>query len=182
MIDGRIHNVDIVDHGRGLDEVPDMVVKSKDGTACECLKSKAHADLSAAFRIPLSWKACIHVSIPQGSHRCVGGDQDGSTCSGVADELSCRGSSEVITAHGKVLNSGLCKEPRLHPVTGRSSAMLAIGPILDSPVRTRSRRLREEPAWREAPWISSQFPADISDEGKIEGKLYPFLLCALLRP
>jgi hypothetical protein len=167
VIDGRIHNVDIVDHGRGLDEVPDMVVKSKDGTACECLKSKAHADLSAAFRIPLSWKACIHVSIPQGSHRCVGGDQDGSTCSGVADELSCRGSSEVITAHGKVLNSGLCKEPRLHPVTGRSSAMLAIGPILDSPVRTRSRRLREEPAWREAPWISSQFPADISDEGKI---------------
>ena len=159
LVDGRMHNVDIVHHGRGFNDVPDMVVQTENGTACQCLDS---------LRLPLPWTACVRVSIPHASHRCVGGDRDGSTCGGVEDELSCRGSREVIDAQGnKVLNSGTCEEPRPHPVTGRSRAKLSLGPILDAPVRTRSRRLREEPAWREAPGISSQFPADISDGGKI---------------
>ena len=159
---GVVGNIDILDRGADYNLEPELDVQSDNSffSNCSCL------DSSLSRRS--GWGHCFRVSVPQGSHRCMGGEKDGEACAGDGDLRTCVGTKEVFDLSGdKVLDSGECRPPPMHPVSGRSGARLSLRPVLDAPERVRKRHLREQPWWAEAPWISSQTPIDISENGKI---------------
>jgi len=138
---GSINDIDIVFHGSGYHDteifLERIVVESTAvNSSVSCL------DHSSPVQARLPWANCIGISIPRGGRRCVGGNKDGIIC---LDNDDCQ----------NVLDSSRCLEPRSHP---RSSARLTISPLLDPPRRTHSRLLQEQPAWEEAPGISSISP------------------------
>ena len=155
---GAVDQIVIANHGEMFKEEPDIFVECPSSN-CTCLDALLQVQ---------PWTYCFEMSIPRGSHRCVGGDQHDETCLGLDDTTSCIGVNQVVNDAGVVVpNSGVCREPELHPISHRGSARLSLGPVLDPPTRVSSRKFMNQPNWQEPPWISRQTPTDISIGGRI---------------
>ncbi|MGB1602601.1 MAG: hypothetical protein ACPIOQ_58265, partial [Promethearchaeia archaeon] len=83
---GAVDQIVIANHGQMFKEEPGIFVECPSSN-CTCLDALLQVQ---------PWTYCFEMSIPRGSHRCVGGDQHDETCLGLDDTTSCIGVNQVV--------------------------------------------------------------------------------------